>query len=105
MENITKKQVTITEENDNEGETFNYILDVTEIQFQRLYEAFKNDDFFTIEKSNYDLDVVKQLNKQSKNSYMNEYGFYDLPENFDFDNFEIYEIFYKANKLIQKKLR
>jgi hypothetical protein len=93
-------QIKITEHNDWEGETFNYIIDVTPNTLSLLELGLKNRENVTITKNTeYTPEAVEILNKESDNSYMAAYGFYKiktLPTN-DFDYYE--DVIYKGKGL------
>lgn len=93
-------QVTITEINEWEGETFSYILDVNEDILSQLKEGLKSSDVVTIEENTtFTTDDVDNTNSTSSNSYMDRIGFYEI-RNTDFkkfDDFEFYEdLIYKG---------
>ena len=68
-----KKQYTITEENDYEGETFWYIVYLTDEEFNEylsLFSTEENEWVYTIEESNYTVWEITMINKHSDNTYM-----------------------------------
>lgn len=93
-------QVTITEENDWEGETFSYILYIPRKTAFKIEEAFKSDYEVTIDyPTKYTEAKVKNINKMSKNTYMDRIGFYKL-DKLPKGKFDWYEdIFYKGKGL------
>ena len=100
------RQYEITEENDWEGETFGYILNLTDEQYQIIKSRFEEDDDFeccSIEPSNYTLEDVKLVNKKSKNGYMDRLCFYKLKEDLDLVNCEYGDFPYKGNGMTKIK--
>lgn len=102
------KQYEITEENDWEGETFGYIVMLTEKQAKQIEQRFEEindgEEILSIEESNYDQKTVDLINKKSKNSYMNRLGFYTLNPTVDLTNFDYNDFPYKGNGLTKKGL-
>lgn len=100
------KQYTITEENEWEGETFGYILDLdTEIlaKIEKGFEAINMDygvEILRIEESNYTEQDVQKINNASSNTYMDRLNFYRLQENLDLNNFEYDQFPYKGSGMI-----
>lgn len=91
-------QVRIIEHNDNEGETFSYVLEVNQETADKLVEIFDQYDSSEWEvetNTNYTLDEAENLNKHVNNGYMDYMGFYEIPEGTELSD----AIFYKANGL------
>ncbi len=62
-----------------------------------LEEYIEEDIIHIEENSEYTEELVKKLNKASRNGYMARYGFYKIPDLSEFEPEEYYnEIFYKA---------
>jgi len=76
------QQYTITEENDWEGESFGYIMDLTSEEFEFIQTNIKDSQCLTIEKSDYSKKEVKLVNQHSENTYMPRLGFYKFKEKF-----------------------
>jgi hypothetical protein len=91
-------QITITEENDNEGETFGYILELSPELVEKFKEGLADwDELVTIEENtSYTKEDVEYINKHSSNNYMDRIGFYEFNgfPKFDFDFYE--NIVYKG---------
>ncbi len=93
-------QVTVTENNDNEGESFSYIFNDANDSFvsnlMTILSAEIEEGFIEIEENtDYTEDLVKKLNKASKNTYMDRFGFYKIPVvSVESDIYS--EVFYKA---------
>jgi hypothetical protein len=69
----SKKQYTITEENYNEGETFWYIVYLTNEEYNEYLNLLSTEDCcltYIIEESNYTLKEITMINKHSDNTYM-----------------------------------
>lgn len=116
------KQYTITEHNDNEGETFGYILMLTNNQYKSIsnridylsdYDKLSEeglwgdigieDNRLEIEPTSYIKLDVYRINKRNNNSYMDRLGYYELSEYFNIDNFSYEEDLYKAVNLERVK--
>lgn len=116
------KQYTITEHNDNEGETFGYILMLTNNQYKSIsnridylsdYDKLSEeglwgdigieDNRLEIEPTSYIKLDVYRINKRNNNSYMDRLGYYQLSEYFNIDNFSYEEDLYKAVNLERVK--
>jgi hypothetical protein len=99
-------QITITERNFHEGETFSYILDVSEEITNKIELFCKNVNGkipaeYRIDKNTeFTSKQVKLLNEQVNNGYMNRYDFYELPQKIDFDDSTL---FYKGGILKKQK--
>lgn len=90
------KQVTITERNKWEGETFSYILNLDEETILELKNGLKDQSNVKIEEgTNYTEEQVKELNDRSNNSYMDRYQFVEFEKpNYDFEWYN--DVVYKA---------
>jgi len=99
-------QITVVEKNHWEGETFNYILHVTEDEYNKIKKYCDNISgkvpatYSVLENTKYTMEEVKELDAKSKNGYMDEYAFYKLPEKVDFCSDTV---FYKSGVLIKIK--
>lgn len=98
------KQYEITEDNDWEGETFGYILTLTDEQFEKIktgFEIINEDEGYdkvTIEPCDYSQEQIDLINKKSRNRYMDRVNYYELNENeFNLDSFEYSDFPYKGN--------
>jgi hypothetical protein len=95
-------QITITEHNDHEGESFSYILDNVSEEIviklkDGLDEMVEEGTIEIEENSSYTKEQVTIINKKSKNGYMDRMGFYQIPDLADISKENYYdEIFYKA---------
>lgn len=103
-----KKQYSIIEENDWEGETFEYVVMLTDEEAQIIEAKFKSDDFytssFTIQEFEepYTSKDVKLINKHSENTYMPRIGFYVFVNEDSLTNWnEKSSLFYKGTGLKQ----
>lgn len=90
------KQITITERNDWEGETFSYILNLNDEEILDFKNGLKNNSNVKIEEdTNFTKDQIKELNNKSSNNYMWRYQFVEFKKpNYDFNWYE--DIVYKA---------
>lgn len=77
---MNTKQYTITEENDWEGETFGYIMDLTDDEVALITKGLTESEFHSIEQSSHTPEDVALVNKHSDNSYMPRLGFYEFKE-------------------------
>lgn len=97
-------QVTITEHNDWEGETFGYILDLEPILIDKILKGLQEEiEEGVIEVSvdtNYTQEQVDTINKHSSNTYMDRLNFYSLAVN-DVEDW-YYDVFYKGVGLKKK---
>lgn len=77
------QQITVKEINDWEGETFNYVLYVTEDQKEliKLKCEMYGDDTLSVQETNYTGEEFKSLDEASGNTYMDYIAFYRLNEN------------------------
>lgn len=73
---MNTKQYTITEENDWEGETFGYIMDLTDDEVALITNGLAESEFHSIEPSNYTPEQAALVNKHDTNGYMPRLGFY-----------------------------
>lgn len=95
-------QYTITEVNDWEGETFGYIVNITEDTFQRVSDILQEisdsgEAEVSIASSSYTPEQVELVNNHSSNTYMERLGFYEITNSLtstDYSNFP-----YKGNGL------
>jgi hypothetical protein len=89
-------QIRVIENNDNEGEKFSYILDVTPELAQEIQNWVDEDEYgdvWSIElDTDYTMDEVAFLNKHVDNGYMDYIGFYEIPEGSEISE----ETFYKG---------
>lgn len=70
------KQITITEKNKWEGETFSYILYLDDETILEFKNGLKNTSNVKIEENTaYTVELVDELNKKSNNSYMDRFQF------------------------------
>ena len=93
-------QVRIIEHNDNEGESFSYVLEVSNETSEKLveiFDEFESDEWEIETNTNYTLEKVNELNKHVDNNYMDYIGFYAIPEGAELSE----DIFYKGNGLIE----
>lgn len=98
------RQYEITEENDNEGETFGYILELTNEQYEVIKTRFEDDEYVeycTIEPSEYTQEQTDLINKKSRNRYMDRLGWYELEKDLDLEACEYWEFPYKGNGMIK----
>jgi hypothetical protein len=99
-------QITITERNHHEGESFSYILEVSEIMADKIESFCTKSNIAGKIPASYRIDrdtkftpeLIDLLNKQANNGYMNRYDFYGLPKKIDFND---ESLFYKSGVLIQ----
>lgn len=94
------KQITVTEENDWEGETFSYILEVDEKMLSKIKEGLKDVDCIEIEENtSHTKEDVKKYNKISSNSYADRFQFCKI-EKLPKGKFKWYDdVFYKGKGL------
>ena len=98
-----KKQYKVKENNDHEGETFNYVLDLTEEEAKIIAEKCEKlgDESLSISENNYTQEQIDEINNLSNNSYMPFIARYEL-ENGALENWEEYgDCFYKGTGLTQ----
>ena len=73
------KQITVTERNAQEGETFSYIINVDNDILSKIKKGLKSRPNIKIEEdTNYTKSSIIKLNKESHNRYMERYQFYDI---------------------------
>lgn len=98
-----KKQYTIREDNEWEGEIFNYVVYLTVSEMSEILEKCNKygDDTLTIKETNYTNEEITKLNKKSGNTYMDFIAPYALIENAIADWEEFGYLFYKGNGLIR----
>ena len=84
------KQVTITERNMWEEETFSYILNLDEETILEFKNGLKNNSNVKIkENTRYTKELIKELNNDSRNEYMDRYQFVEFKKpNYDFKWYE-----------------
>jgi hypothetical protein len=89
-------QIRVIENNDNEGEKFSYILDVTPELAQEIQNWVDEDEYgdvWDVElNTKYTKEEVDFLNKHVDNGYMDYIGFYEIPEGSEISE----ETFYKG---------
>lgn len=72
-------QITVTEENNWEGETFSYVMEVTEQMADAIEDFVKPDDSMKFERNtSYTKESIAEINKHSNNSYLQRIGFYEF---------------------------
>lgn len=100
-----KKQYTVKERNEWEGETFNYVLLLTEDELKIVTEKCEKfgDGSLSVKETNHSDEDIKKMNDASDNSYMSFISAYKLKpgalENWD----EFGDCFYKGNGLEKLK--
>lgn len=105
---MEKKQYTITEYNDWEGESFGYIMLLTTEEAEKIEkkakEIFEDEEVITIEETDYTEKDVEKINRVSSNSYMNRLGFYEFKSDKVLDEWNEHgDLFYKGNGLSEIK--
>ena len=73
-------QYTITEENDWEGETFSYVMDLTDEEFNYINDRIGSIDALSIEPTTHTKESVKIINDHSDNSYKDRINFYKFKD-------------------------
>jgi len=100
-----KKQITVKERNNWEGETFNYVIYVTpeeESQIREKCEMY-GDGSLTVQESNYTDEDIKKIDASSSNGYMALIAPYKLNEK-AIENWEKFgDCFYKGVGLTKLK--
>ena len=93
-----KKQYTVTEENDHEGETFNYVLELTEREAAVIEMKCKmyGDETLSISETNYTQEDINKIDDLSNNSYMSFIAKYELDNDALGDWEEYGDCFYKG---------
>lgn len=93
-----KKQITVIEENDHEGEIFNYVIYVTDEEEQQIREMCDEfgDELLTVSETNYTEEDIDKINNSSSNSYMDFIALYELNENALDEWEEFGDCFYKG---------
>ena len=102
---MDKKQITVRERNDCEGETFNYVIRVTKYEQEQIIEKCEKfgDETLSISETNYTNDDIKKINNLSNNLYMSFIALYELSKD-ALDNWvEFGDCFYKGNGLNKLK--
>jgi hypothetical protein len=90
------KQITVTERNHWENETFSYVLNVDAEMLSKIKKGLGKKSNVKIEEdTTYTLESIKVLNDKSSNTYMDRYQFAEikLPTG-KFDWYD--DVFYKA---------
>lgn len=79
IENRDDIQITVTDNNSNEGEIFSFIFNVKEEYYNKLKEIIEEADHeeLSIEKTSFTEEEVDLLNKHSGNTYMLRFTFFD----------------------------
>lgn len=98
---MDKNQYTITENNEWEGETFNYVIDLTEDDVDKIRQKIEHFeiDSLTIRKTDFTVEQIRTILGMSGNSYMDFIGKYELLDGI-LDNWTNEgDVFYKANGL------
>lgn len=99
MAEEVKTQVTVIEDNQNEGEKFHYILDLTNAQIDQIAAMLKEDPDFSIAvDTSFNQYGVTLANKTSSNTYMDAWGFYELVGPISTEE-ECVQTFYKGSGL------
>ncbi len=99
--------VIVTDHNENEGEDFNFILDLTDSQIEKVEQYLSNLDvyyqeIYTLQKNTkLTPELVEELNNNSSNSYMDLYGYYKIPDHWwdDESMWDDENLFYKGGGL------
>ena len=100
-----KKQITVKERNDWEGETFNYVIYVTpeeESQIRKKCEKYGNGSL-TVRDSNYTDEEIKKMAVASNNGYMAFIAPYKLNDKAIENWKEFGDCFYKGVGLTKLK--
>jgi len=93
-----KKQITVTERNNWEGETFNYVIYVTPEKENQIREKCNKlgNGSLTVQETNYTDDDIKKMNAASKNGYMDFIAPYKLNDKAIDEWKEFGDCFYKG---------
>jgi hypothetical protein len=99
-----KKQWTITENNDHEGETFGYILLLSQLEADtiRMWINDKDPDgeMYSIEQTSYRPELVTTINDHCDNTYLPRLNWCCINfEMSEINEMDEYELFYKHNGL------
>jgi len=100
-----KKQITVKERNNWEGETFNYVIYVTPEEESQIREKCEEygDGSLTVQESNYTDEDIKKMDAASNNGYMHFIAPYKLNDN-AVENWEEFgDCFYKGVGLTKLK--
>ena len=100
-----KKQITVKERNDWEGETFNYVIYVTpkeESQIREKCEKYGKGSL-TVQETNYTNEEIKKINATSSNEYMAFIAPYKLNDKSVVNWEEFGDCFYKGVGLTKLK--
>jgi len=95
-------QVTVTDHNEWEGESFSFVLEIDSNLAARIQA--QEFDLMTIEyPTGYTQSDIDQINSNSDNSYMDRIGFYEIKKSINInDGIDFYEdVFYKGAGLIK----
>lgn len=98
------KQFTVKERNDWEGETFNYVIDITEDEAKEVADKCKQfgDGSLSIKQTDYTNEDIKKMNEDSSNCYMDFIARYELKLNALKNWTEFGDCFYKGVGLEKK---
>lgn len=90
------RQITVTEKNHWESETFSYILEVNDAILDKIKRGLSSHPNVKIEEdTTFSVESIIPLNDRSNNSYMDRYQFNTLAlPNGEFDWYE--DVFYKG---------
>lgn len=103
-------QIRVIEHNDNEGETFTYLLNVSPEIGKKLKDyvdrVYDESEWAVNLDVNYDRQKVDELNEHVNNDYLEYIEFYEFTDpsdldNIDSDDFDFEGIFYKSSGLTQ----
>lgn len=101
MNSQKKYQYTVTEDNNWEGETYRYIIEVTQAQSNIIQQKCEllGEGCLTIKQTSYNANDVNRLNEVHRNGYMDYIGFYKI--NYGMINKwkEYGDLFYKGKGL------
>lgn len=101
------KQITVTDSNSWEREKFSFIFNNPSREFvEFVTESATYDSHMSVRESEYTKEDVKSHNFNSRNSYMNRYGFYEEPDVSNSKPEEGYnDFFYKGVGVVEIKDR
>lgn len=95
-------QIRVIEHNDWEGETFSYVLQLSQEQAEYIQKSVEDywGEFWEVEmNTNYTSEQVELLNKHNDNGYMDYINFYTIPDGAQIDE----DLFYKGAGLNKVK--
>ncbi|MDX1365476.1 MAG: hypothetical protein R3243_14795 [Arenibacter latericius] len=97
-----RKQFTVKERNQWEGETFNYVVDLTEDEAKEVAEKCKQfgNGTLSIKQTDYSDEEIKKMNDASLNCYMDFIARYELKDLKTWSEFG--DCFYKGVGLDKK---